>query len=183
MERTPSDEMSHADLLKLVLQLQKQLEQQAKVIARQAKRIEELESELKELRKKNPTQRLDDAYSVKAEEKRREGFQQDGKPKTKKQKSKRRGRISTAEKLAMATQEENIFPAGYSLKEGMTHGAIHHAPPPQVLQELPVTCSPLSLRPNTSRRICTGRFHGSGPFESFTQKKESRNGNSRFSCL
>ncbi len=80
-------------------------------IARQAKRIEELESELKELRKKNPTQRLDDAYSVKAEEKRREGFQQDGKPKTKKQKSKRRGRISTAEKLAMATQEENIFPA------------------------------------------------------------------------
>lgn len=62
MERTPSDEMSHADLLKLVLQLQKQLEQQAKVIARQAKRIEELESELKELRKKNPTQRLDDAF-------------------------------------------------------------------------------------------------------------------------
>ncbi len=117
MERTPSDKMSYGDLLKLVLQLQEQLAQQARVIARQAKRIEELESELKELRKKNPTQRLDDAYSVKAEEKRREGIQQSGKPKAKKQKSKRRGRISTAEKLAMATLEENIFPAGYSLKE------------------------------------------------------------------
>jgi transposase len=117
MERTPSDKMSYGDLLKLVLQLQEQLAQQARVIARQAKRIEELESELKELRKKNPTQRLDDAYSVKAEEKRREDIQQSGKPKAKKQKSKRRGRISTAEKLAMATLEENIFPAGYSLKE------------------------------------------------------------------
>ena len=109
--------MSYGDLLKLVLQLQEQLAQQARVIARQAKRIEELESELKELRKKNPTQRLNDAYSVKAEEKRREGIQQSGKPKAKKQKSKRRGRISTAEKLAMATLEENIFPAGYSIKE------------------------------------------------------------------
>jgi len=70
----------------------------------QAKRIEELESELKELRKKNPTQRLDQAYKVKAEEKRREDAQQTGKPKKKKQKSKRRGRITTAEKLAAATR-------------------------------------------------------------------------------
>ena len=65
MERTPSDKMSHGDLLKLVLQLQLQerLVQQARVIARQAKRIEELDSELNELRTKDPTQRLDDAYS------------------------------------------------------------------------------------------------------------------------
>jgi hypothetical protein len=54
----------HGDLLKLVLQLQKQLAEQAKVIARQAKPIKELESEHKELRKKNPMQRLNDAYSV-----------------------------------------------------------------------------------------------------------------------
>ncbi len=80
--------MWHGDLLKLVLQLQEQLAQQARVIARQAKQIEELESELKELRKKNPTQRLDDAYSVKAEEKHREDIQQNGEPKAKKQKSK-----------------------------------------------------------------------------------------------
>ncbi len=104
--------MPHDDLRKLVLQLQNQLAKQEKLVARQAKRIEELEAELKELRRKNPTQRLDDAYSVKAEEKRREDAQQSGTPKAKKQKSKRRGRISTAEKLAMATQEERICPAG-----------------------------------------------------------------------
>jgi hypothetical protein len=109
--------MNHEGLLKLVLRLQKQLASQAKLTERQAKRIAELEAELKELRKKNPTQRLDDAYSVKAEEQRREDAQQDGKSKKKKQKSKRRGRITTAEKLAQATQEENIWPAEYSLDE------------------------------------------------------------------
>jgi transposase len=99
MEGTPSNDMNHDDLLKLVLQLQKQL-------ALQAKRIEELEAELNELRKKNPNQRLEDAYSVKAEEKRREDAQQTGTSKKKRQKSRRRRRITTAEKLAMATQEE-----------------------------------------------------------------------------
>lgn len=94
----------------MILQMQKQL-------AAQAKRIEELEGELRELRKKNPTQRLDEAYSVKADEKRREEAQQSGKPKKKKQKSKRRGRISTAEKLLAATQEEDVWPAKYSLEE------------------------------------------------------------------
>ena len=72
--------LSHDDLVGLILQMQKQL-------SAQAKRIEELESELKELRKKNPTLRLEEAYSVKAEEKRREDAQQTGKPKRKKQKS------------------------------------------------------------------------------------------------
>ncbi len=117
MEGTPSHNRKHDDLLKLVLQLQKQVAKQEKLATRQAKRIEELEAELKELRKKNPTPRLDDAYSVKAEEKRREDALQDAKPKKKKQKSIRRGRISTAEKLAMATQEECICPAGYTLEE------------------------------------------------------------------
>lgn len=110
MERTPLHNLSHDDLVGLILQMRKQLEAQAK-------RIEELESELKELRKKNPTQRLDEAYSVKAEEKRREDAQQTGQRKKKKQKSKRRGRINTADKLAAATQEEDVWPAEYSLPE------------------------------------------------------------------
>lgn len=124
MEGTPSHGGNHDDVLKLVLQLQKQiasqakqLASQAKLVARQAKRIEELEAEVEELRKKNPTQRLDDAYSVKAEEKRREDAQQTGTSKKKKQKSRRRGRITTAEKLAMATQEENIWPAESTLEQ------------------------------------------------------------------
>ena len=45
-----------------------------KLIEQQAKRIAELE-------KKNPTQRLDEAYSLKAEDKRREDAQQRGKSK------------------------------------------------------------------------------------------------------
>jgi len=109
--------VSHDDLVGMILQMQKQLAAQAKLMDRQAKRIAELESELKELRKKNPTQRLDEAYSVNAEEKRRAEAQQDGKPSKKKQKSKRRGRITTAEKLAKATQEEAVWPDEYSLHE------------------------------------------------------------------
>ena len=117
MERTPFDNLSHGDLVGMILQLQKQMAAQAKLMDRQAKRIAELESELKELRKKNPTQRLDEAYSVNAEEKRRAEAQQDGKPSKKKQKSKRRGRITTAEKLAKATQQEDVWPDEYSLHE------------------------------------------------------------------
>lgn len=86
MERTPLHNLSHDDLVGLILQLRKQLDAQAKW-------IEELESERRELRKKNPTLRLEEAYSVKSEEKRREDAQQSGKPKKKKQESKRRGRI------------------------------------------------------------------------------------------
>ncbi len=115
MERNPLHNLSHDDLVAMILQ--KQLAAQAKLMDRQAKRIEELESELRELRKRNPTQRLEEAYSLTAEEKRREDAEQDGKPKKKKQKSKRRGRISTAEKLAKATQKEDVWPAEYSLHE------------------------------------------------------------------
>ena len=110
MELTPLQNLNQDNLAGLILQMRRQMEAQAK-------RIEELESELKELRKKNPTQRLDEAYSVKAEEKRREDAQQTGKPKKKKQKSKRRGRITTAEKLAAATQEEHVWPAEHVLQE------------------------------------------------------------------
>ena len=117
MERTPFDNLSHGDLVGMILQLQKQMAAQAKLMDRQAKRIAELESELKELRRKNPTQRLDEAYSVNTEEKRRAEAQQDGKPSKKKQKSKRRGRISTAEKLAKATQQEAVWPDEYSPHE------------------------------------------------------------------
>ena len=48
MERIPSDNLNHDELQKLVLQLQKQLASQAKLIERQAKRIEELDSELQD---------------------------------------------------------------------------------------------------------------------------------------
>ena len=86
-------------------------------VAAQAKRIDDQAKRIAELEKRNPTQRLDEAYSVKAEEERREDARQDGKPEKKKQKSTRRGRISTAEKLAAATHEENIWPGEHLLSD------------------------------------------------------------------
>ena len=84
MKRNPLHNLSHDELMELVLQLQKQSAAHVKLMDRQAKLIAELESELKELRKKNPTQRLNEAYSVKAEEQRRAEAQQAGKPSKKK---------------------------------------------------------------------------------------------------
>ncbi|HQZ67062.1 MAG TPA: hypothetical protein PLY87_18350 [Planctomycetaceae bacterium] len=69
------------------------------------------------MQKTNPTQRLDEAYSLTAREKRREEAQQNGQPKKKNQKSKRLGRVSTAEKLARATLEEYVWPFEYSVPE------------------------------------------------------------------
>ncbi len=54
---------------------------------------------------------------MKPEEKLREDAQQSGTPKKMKQKAKRRGRITTAKKLALETQEENIWPAESALEE------------------------------------------------------------------
>jgi hypothetical protein len=65
-EGTRSQNSKHDDPLKLVFQLQKQLSLLAKLIQQQAKPSEEQESGLSEPRKKNPTKRLDYAYSVNA---------------------------------------------------------------------------------------------------------------------
>jgi transposase len=110
MEGNPLHRLSVDDLAGLVLRLRGRLESQAR-------RIAELERELEEHRKQNPTQRLDEAYSLMAEEKRRDDAQRGGKSGTKRQKSKRRGRISTAEKLAAATIREDIWPSAYKLSE------------------------------------------------------------------
>ena len=121
MERTPLHAARHDELIALILQLQDRLavlevrdRQQTKQLAAQTKLIDAQAKRIAELEKKNPTLRLDEAYSVKAEEKRRAEAQQDGKPKKSQQRSARRGRISTAEKLAIATYEENVWPGGCS---------------------------------------------------------------------
>ena len=125
MERIPPHDLTSDELQALVLQLQERLEvveardreqalrseHQAQLTERQAKRIAELEKENHQLRQKNPTQRLEEAYSLRGEEQRREAAQQDGVSKTKKQKSERRGRISTDQKLALATRHEDIWPS------------------------------------------------------------------------
>ncbi len=82
-------------------------------LAEAHERIRELEEVVEELKKVSsapPKERVDEPFSVKAEEKRQEA--RGRKRKKKKSKPRRRGRLSTAEKLAIAEQEENVFPQG-----------------------------------------------------------------------
>ncbi len=111
MERTPLHDLTQDDLVAMLLRLQ---ERMAVLEARdraQTKRIEEQARRIEELERRHPTQRLDAAYSMKAEEQRQADARQGGKSKRGKNKSSRRGRISTAAKLAMATCHEDVFPS------------------------------------------------------------------------
>jgi transposase len=76
------------------------------VIAAQQKRIEELEAIIKS---KNPTDRIEEAYSEKAEQKR--------KGSTKKRKPLRRGRISTQDKIKLAQRTEVVYPDGATVEQ------------------------------------------------------------------
>jgi len=81
--------------------------QQAQISA-QRQRIAELEALVKS---KNPTARLDAPYSEKAEQKRK------GSAKKRKRKPRRRGRISTAEKIKLAERTERLYPEGASVEQ------------------------------------------------------------------
>ena len=81
------------------------------------RRMEELETLVRKLGGTVPTQRLDQAYSLKAEEQRQAVAQAGGKQRRKKQKSSRRGRVTTAEKLALAERIETILPKGLTRDE------------------------------------------------------------------
>ena len=77
-------------------------------------RIQSLEALVQQLESKlasSGTEKLDEAYSTKAEEQRQKARGKKGKRK-KKQKSRRRGRVTTAEKLAMAKHREPVYPEG-----------------------------------------------------------------------
>ena len=76
---------------------------QQKVIEQQQEEIEKLKEQIK----KNPTERLEEPYSEKAEEKRQAKAK--GKPKKRKT-PKRRGRLTTAEKIAKAGRTEKVYP-------------------------------------------------------------------------
>jgi len=80
---------------------------QQQVIQQLQTRIEKLEEENKKLKEKNPTERLEEGYSEKAEEKRQ--AKKKGR-RNRKKKPKRRGRLSTAEKIAKAKRTEKAYP-------------------------------------------------------------------------
>ena len=115
MERTPLHDLSRDDLIGVVLRLQKQLADIEQRNVELAERNDKLSRRIEELEKKNPTVRLDEAYSMRAEEERQAKAANDGK--RNKQKSTQQGRISSEEKLAKATLEENVWPKQLKFSE------------------------------------------------------------------
>ncbi len=92
-------------LVEIVVTLQQRNLRQSSELEAARKRIEQLEARIGG----GPTQKLDQPFSMKAEEKRQAAR---GKKHKKKPKPLRRGRLGTAEKLARAEREENVFPEG-----------------------------------------------------------------------
>ena len=92
-------------LVDMIVVLQKLNLRQSTELEAALKRIEELEKRIGGGR----TPKLDEPYSMKAEEKRQAAR---GKAQKKKRKPRRKGRLATADKLAMAQREENVFPEG-----------------------------------------------------------------------
>ena len=113
MERNPLHAVGKEELIAIIEDLRLRLSGAERLNLELTKRLEEQARRIEELEKRNPTKRLDESYSMKAEEKRQAEAGQSGKTKRGKNKSARRGRIDTATKLALATLEEDIFPIGY----------------------------------------------------------------------
>ena len=77
----------------------------------------ELERLVKELGGAAKTERLDEAYSMKAEEQRQDQAAGSNAHRRRKQKSSRRGRVTTQEKLDRADRTEIVLPEGFTVGE------------------------------------------------------------------
>lgn len=117
-----SDKLSVSACRKIILSQQKQIVELQHSIAELQKLVEKLSKE----RGKNPTERLDESYSLAAEAKRkqREKEQRQKEAKAKKQKKANRknkkdkkARMTTAEKVKLATRTETVYPTDRSPKE------------------------------------------------------------------
>ena len=82
-----------------------------------SRRLTELETLIQKLGGSVPTERLDQAYSLKAEEQRQAAANAGGKKRRKKQKSLRCGRVTTATKPSLAERIEAILPKGFTREE------------------------------------------------------------------
>jgi hypothetical protein len=80
-----------------------------------SRRVAELEGIIKRLGGEAPTERLDQPYSMKAEEQRQ--GEQNGSTRRKKQQSERRGRVTTQEKLDRADRTQIVLPDGMAIKD------------------------------------------------------------------
>jgi transposase len=94
--------------LDLIASLQQQLEAAQKQLQAALKRIEELEKRLGG----PPTTKVDEAYSMHAEERR-----QEARRKQKRKRKGRGGRLKTKDKITLAERTERIYPAGSAPSE------------------------------------------------------------------
>lgn len=117
MERTPWHDLTQDELVARLLRLQERLVILEARDRAQTKRIEEQARRIEELERRHPTQRLEAAYSLKAEEQRRADAGRGRKSKRGKNNSNRRGRVDTATKLAMATLHQDVLPDEFSKAE------------------------------------------------------------------
>ena len=98
-------------LVDLLVSAQHKLQAAQQLIDEQAKRIAELEKQLGGTAGSagSGTEKVDQPYSVAAEEKRQEAR---GKKKRKHKSKKRRGRLTTADKIKQAKRSEPVYPDG-----------------------------------------------------------------------
>ena len=92
------------ELRKSIAQLQQTVRDQQQVIDELRREKDRLRQQLSDRDGQHPTQRLDEEYSLEAEDKR------SGRKGRRKQKSSRRGRRTTEEKLARADRHEDVYP-------------------------------------------------------------------------
>jgi transposase len=95
-------------LVDLVMTLQRQIQAVTEQLQAANQRIAELEKQCG-----GPTTKLKQAFSVRAEEQRQQARGNNNKPKNKKPKG-RRGRVTTAQKIAQAQRHEDVVPEGLS---------------------------------------------------------------------
>ena len=103
-------ELDRDELIAMVRELRRELQMAHE-------RIASLEQRVEELSKRSPTTRLDESYSLKAEERRREKQHN----RKRRQKSSRRGRRTTQEKLDRAERTEFVCPDGFTAEECKLH--------------------------------------------------------------
>lgn len=95
---------------------------QQRQIESQQRQIDDLQAVIDELQRRNPTARLDEAYSLVAEERRKAREQQAQARKKKKaqrknKKKNRRVRMKTADKVALASRTEIVLPVGRAIED------------------------------------------------------------------
>ena len=107
-------ELDRDQLISLVMQLRDELKNAREELKAGHDRISELEQQL---RKQSPDTRLEEGYSLKAEEQRRKKHS----GKRRKQQSERRGRRTTQEKLDAADRIQIVCPDGFDVEQCKLH--------------------------------------------------------------